>query len=366
MADSALTKVAEHTRHRFVVLDAMRGVAALTVVTLHGASIFGWPVIPRAYLAVDFFFFLSGFIMQYTYAGRLASGWSPFSFLRARFVRLYPIYFLAMLVAAAPAVAVSTRLPFLHLARSFWPVFLAGLAVVPVTSGWAAFPLNGPAWSLFCEGAANILHGFVLRRLRIRSLVAVMCLCGGAFVWHTVQLGTPNFGSSAQDLPAAVARAVFAYILGMLLHGWWSRVPRSTDIPALVPVVALLAVLFTPMWGHPLISLVDVALLFPIFLIMGAMATGSAAVETFSEWLGSISYPVYLLHVPVLWLFHSVLVARFHAQPNTRTMTVLGILAFLTVIAASWLAAAFYDPFARSALNRLLPGRKHLPHAPRP
>ena len=352
-------------KRRLYVLDAMRGIAALAVFSFHRPAFFGPLLVPQGFLAVDFFFMLSGFIMQYTYGERLASGWPSFAFLRARLIRLYPIYILGLILGTVPYLTLSAHLPFLFTPQLFWKMLLPGLAFIPAALTGAAFPLDEPAWSLLCEGIANVVHAFFLRRLSTRLFVIVICLTGAAFTWHTLRLDSANFGGNRSDLPAGIARALFSYTLGMMLHRWWSRRPRFTDIYPILSIAALLAVLFKFNWGRPIGSLVDVAIFLPVVLLMGAMSSGGSRLETFSEWLGSISYPVYLLHQPLCSIF-SVLILRFGIRTHGAITFALDLLVILTVVLISWLAAALYDPPARAALNRFLPGRKHLPHAPKP
>jgi peptidoglycan/LPS O-acetylase OafA/YrhL len=77
---------------KYEVLDGMRGVAAIAVVMFHAASFFGALRPPSAYLAVDFFFALSGFVLGYAYDRRLAGGMSAVNFMLRRLIRLYPLY----------------------------------------------------------------------------------------------------------------------------------------------------------------------------------------------------------------------------------------------------------------------------------
>jgi peptidoglycan/LPS O-acetylase OafA/YrhL len=83
-------------RHSFQTLDALRGVAALVVVVHHNHPMFTWRP-HHGYLAVDLFFVLSGFVLSYAYQDRLDRGWPTIKFLRARLVRLAPLYLLALL-----------------------------------------------------------------------------------------------------------------------------------------------------------------------------------------------------------------------------------------------------------------------------
>ena len=77
-----------NNRRSFVTLDGLRGIAALAVVTRH-APYFRNPFF-ESYLAVDFFFVLSGFVLAHAYGQRLRGNLSILDFVKIRIVRLYP------------------------------------------------------------------------------------------------------------------------------------------------------------------------------------------------------------------------------------------------------------------------------------
>jgi peptidoglycan/LPS O-acetylase OafA/YrhL len=102
-------------RHSFVILDALRGVAAAAVVTVHAPLFFHSVATPgsvpdasghapmtgplfEAYLAVDFFFLLSGFVLAHAYGEKLNDGMTSCQFMRCRLIRLYPLYLLALVI----------------------------------------------------------------------------------------------------------------------------------------------------------------------------------------------------------------------------------------------------------------------------
>ena len=80
-----------HVPHRFVLLDGIRGLAAVAIAHRHAEVFFGRPE-ASSYLAVDLFFALSGFVLAHAYGERLANGqMNPLNFMKARFLRLYPL-----------------------------------------------------------------------------------------------------------------------------------------------------------------------------------------------------------------------------------------------------------------------------------
>ncbi len=95
---------ASHGPHRFLALDAMRGVAALIVVFFHSPGLFGRFLFTRGYLAVDFFFMLSGFVLTFAFQSKLDAGLKTVTFVKQRLVRLYPLYFLGLTLGLLDAV----------------------------------------------------------------------------------------------------------------------------------------------------------------------------------------------------------------------------------------------------------------------
>jgi peptidoglycan/LPS O-acetylase OafA/YrhL len=167
--------------HRYPVLDSWRGVAAVAVVMMHGDPYLGWNVFPHATLAVDFFFMLSGFVLTLAYQRRLDDGWSMKEFMKARAIRLYPLYGLALAVGFSVEM-----LRVLGGGKGASPGYLllflaAGMVMLPLMPGYGpvgvpTFPLNFPSWSLFSEVLANLLHGWFLRRRSWKFLVGVVAV----------------------------------------------------------------------------------------------------------------------------------------------------------------------------------------------
>ncbi len=98
-------------RH-FVALDSLRGIAALMVAFHHfrtDSLLDGLTIVRQAWLFVDFFFLLSGFVIAATYRDRLARGHGVLPFMLLRIGRLYPLHLaiLAAFVAAEGALLIA-------------------------------------------------------------------------------------------------------------------------------------------------------------------------------------------------------------------------------------------------------------------
>ncbi len=144
-------------------LDGLRGVAALCVLVYHTAPF----KFHNAFLAVDFFFMLSGYVMARSYETAFATGLTPAGFLGIRLRRLFPTMFVASMIG----------LPFLYTLLppgTFWPVAIANLLLIPYPQQNRAYPLNGPAWSILFELLGNALHSLLLWRLTTRQLTGLL------------------------------------------------------------------------------------------------------------------------------------------------------------------------------------------------
>jgi peptidoglycan/LPS O-acetylase OafA/YrhL len=286
-------------RARLPGLDALRAVAALCVVVMHVGAIY--PDAPRvigaAYLAVDFFFLLSGFVMARTYEGRMREGTvRPGRFLAARCRRLWPTMAVGAVLSA----------PFLWRDFPDMPTFVAAalpnLLLLPSFVTPVLFALNTPAWSVFFELVANLAHGLVLHRLGNRALAVIVVLFLGALAACGMVFGNLDLGSRTENLVGGLARVGFSYGLGVLC---W-RLGRDRAVVPLPPLLALLAmpVLFvlasrTALEGWKF-DLAFIAIAGPALLWGGLGWQLRGAARSLALAAGALSFPLYAIHYPVL------------------------------------------------------------------
>lgn len=281
-------------------LDALRGIAALAVVIMHAHVLMPeFPdIFPRGYLAVDFFFMLSGFVMARTYEPRLAAGLSGLTFFAARYRRLWPTMALGG-VLFLPFLAEGTRGQDLVL----WHTALVNLLLLP--SPWSSnyFALNVPAWSIFFELVANAAHA-VLWRVRTPLLAAFALLSFACLVQAAKVHGHLDLGSRNGDLGEGLARVATAYTLGVVFWRWWGqrRVAHLWSIPALLVMPLWFAI---PDRIDGLNWLVDVIFVGAICapVLIGGIAQRRG--RTVSTMLGDLSFPLYAVHYPLLYWFRA-------------------------------------------------------------
>ena len=278
--------------NQFVALTALRGVAALVVVQWHGQIFLGGKILPAGYLAVDFFFLLSGWVLAHAYDRRLASELSALAFLRLRLIRLYPVYLLALALAVSIA-AVGGRLDV--------PLAVASLAFLPDfwVAGFAWF--IPPAWSLAAELVANLPFAVFHRRLTTGVLVAIVGIAFVALTFTSLAFGSLDAGWGGSYLPM-FSRVFFSFFLGVLLYRHRQQLTQYAPPWATWPsIVALLGLLAIPGFQHESSrDLLIVCIGLPALLLFASSAVPDARTTAIATMLGAMSYPLYLLHAPLL------------------------------------------------------------------
>lgn len=323
------------TPHRFVALDGMRGIAAIAVMGMHAGSLFAAPVdLSNAYMAVDFFFCLSGFVVAHAYDAKLGVRLTTGAFLWRRFVRLYPMLAIGSIIGIG--VALAQKPP-----REGLEFGAASLVLLPILTRESAFPLNPPMWSLFFEWVANVGYAFAPRGLSNRVLAAATVAMGLVFAALILWRGHfSNFGVGGTSLIPGFLRVAYPFAAGVVISrlDLWTRVPV---LPWWLPVALLGAALLHPgqsMAANVLFVVVGV----PLIVTFGARTPTKYSTAVFSQ-LGRISYPLYLVHMPIVWLLSRLL-------PHDATGFWIAIAAG---VGAAYVAMVFIDEPVRAALGRL-------------
>jgi peptidoglycan/LPS O-acetylase OafA/YrhL len=318
-------------------------VAALGVLLYHVADWSGRPGhFAHGYLAVDFFFCLSGFVLAHAFERR-EIGW--LAYLRIRVVRIWPLLVLSTLIGAA--------LTWRH-SPPFVPNLARGLLLIPRLghpAEWtfpSLFPFNPPAWSLCLEVLVSVLW-FPLRRVADLGLMAILLISGGVMLWVALGLNGVETGWDQATFWLGVVRATFSFSLGWTCWRYRALAPKPR---LLVPAIVLLAVLVMPVMpgGAPWNGVYDygcVAVLFPMLVLMGAHDPKGAA-GGLCRTTGDLSYPLYALH----WATWAVMLRLYSEGWRPSTPVWFAILALGVTPAAAWLAFRFYDAPLRRRLSR--------------
>jgi len=334
----------------FAGLDGLRGIAALAVVGLHGNQFIKFTSFhPSTYLAVDFFFILSGFVIAYAYDERIKAGLRLGSFLRVRLIRLYPMLFFGALLGGLSMVSHQLMTNFDHLDLTA-NLTLAGLLLLPagLAFGLEAYAVNNPIWSLFFELVANVLYPCLLRLAKITWAILILSALALIFlIWNYQSVECLGFEDGSLFL-AGFARVIVPFLSGALI--FHTRIfERFPAVPFVAVAGGLIAVLLT--WT-PLPWLFDLAaifLLLPALVCLGARTPmTSPGLRKFCEISGKISYPLYLVHQPVMRAVGGIAqMPRFNLPPALSLAVGVAI-----SIGLAWIALKFYDEPVRYFLSR--------------
>lgn len=292
MAQAAAPRVSR----RLPGLDVLRGIAAIAVLLYHTSGHFGGgppTFFTKGYLAVDFFFMLSGYVMGRTYEGRMAGGLRPWRFLWARYRRLWPV------MAAGTALGAPLLANELGQTDLIPVIALANLLLLPVLTGSLIFPVNAAAWSILFELGANLVHGALLWRLRVATLVVLTAIALAAMIWATIEYGSFDVGARPRNVLGGIPRAMLSYTAGLVLWRLWRDRPPFT-LPAPMTFLAIPAFLLLTDFAATDSVLLDFAFvlaLCPVLIAGGLVYRGE---HWAGRWAGLASFPIYAVHMPML------------------------------------------------------------------
>ena len=343
----------------FVILDGLRGLAAFTVIVFHAPEMFGRFSFPSGYLAVDFFFMLSGFVLTFAYQAKLDAGWSTVAFFKTRIARLYPLYLLGLLLGFLFTVFVNVYrgLPVINNYRLL--ALGLGLLILPMESrhpfsGNTAFPMNFPSWSIFFELIANVIHARFLRHRTTVILSFVALFSFGGVLFYAQMIGTINVGLDSPENVFCIFRVMFSYTVGMLLFRVWkSGVVKIKVPPTLIALVLLVSLALPITKIRVLHELSIMIIVFPAVILAASVAQPNPRWVQLFRILGQASYALYILHGPLYSLFvQSWIHVSRRAFEDFAPWNSLIFLTFLT--AAALLLDRFYDAPTRAFLRRKL------------
>ena len=364
-------------RREFIALDGLRGVAAIMIAIRH-APPFLWQNLTgpnglfwESYLAVDFFFALSGFVLAHAYGARLGQTMTIRRFFAVRMVRLYPLYFLACAIgivfAAGRVAAGKTGI------AAVAPDVVSALLFLPnPASPQMLFPLNSPAWSLFDEIVANLIFAVTARHLTTSGLAAFVAVAAGAlgvssacgwFGFGTTAGATMDGGTLWHSIGAGLLRVAFSFSAGVLIYrlrgmtAWRWRLP-----PAVLIGVLILVLGFGP--TGRLQTAFDIAatlVLFPAMIFIGADSNPGPRTERAFEWMGAISYAVYVLQMPIYaWcIYVSYSIALWRTGSYDHISRLWGIGSVVLAVAVAVVANRWFDqPVRRWLTGKLNRGQR--------
>lgn len=372
--DTLTLNVSIREKKHYELLDGMRGVAALIVVWYHIYECFPVNDNPFAhgYLAVDFFFVLSGFVIGYAYDDR----WSKMTscdFLRRRIIRLHPMVLMGALIGVLTFLLQGAGRWDGSTTSLSWVLFamLSMIFMIPAYPGLPydvrgngeMFSLNGSAWSLFFEYLANVAYVLILRRLSKPLLFAFTFVTAVGLVVYAV-IDIPGYGGlgvgwslGRGNFIGGLLRVFYSFSAGLLLFRNFKQIEiRGAFCFCSVIMLVLLAVPCLSFGDSTLVNrLYDagcIIFVFPVLVLMAASGSASGSkTKAVCKFLGALSYPLYIVHYPTMYLFYKYI--GFPETFRTPAETwCLQLLLFFGNILLAYICLKLYDEPLRRYLTK--------------
>ncbi len=369
------------SKPHYVLLDALRGAAALMVVWYHFFEGFAFAegsaitTFNHGHLGVDLFFMLSGFVISYAYDDRWQRTPNPLTlkeFFKRRLIRLHPMLIMGAIIGLitfclqggvkwdGTPTPMSWSLVALVLTMFFIPAYPG--APYDLRGNGEMFSLNGPSWSLFFEYIGNLLYALFIHRLGNRALAVLTAALGVAWCWFVTTdvsgydmigigwtLDTVNFFGG-------LLRMLFPFSLGMVMARnfkpvkikgifWiaWAVLFGLFSVPAFAKCGAVSI--------NGLYEFACILFVFPaiVWLAASGETTGKMS-SAFCKFLGDISYPLYIVHYPVMYLFYAWLIEnKLYSLGETWHVV---IMVFAINIALAYACLKLYDEPVRRWLTK--------------
>lgn len=345
------------TRKHFEVLDGLRGIAALAVVSFHfmemAYSDYSKNFIGHGFLAVDFFFCLSGFVIAYAYDGRIQV-MGVWEFFKSRMIRLHPLVVLGSVMGLlAFLFDPFAGQPGLYSAGRLVLIFLASVFLIPfpvmTERAFNLFSFNAPAWSLFWEYVANIFYALILCRISNRVLFALTVFSGIVLCFVCYRSGNLMGGWGRDSFWDGSARVSYSFLAGMLIYRLNGILENKLGFIGLALLLALAFLMPFSKWNG-LTEPIVVLFYFPLLIALGAGTGLTPGLRKVCVFSGKISYPLYMTHYAAIWMFGNY----YHAhKPGTKQLAYIIIAGVIFLVGVAWVVMVGYDiPFRKYLTNK--------------
>jgi peptidoglycan/LPS O-acetylase OafA/YrhL len=343
------------SKQHFEILDGLRGVAALAIVVFHfmemAISDFSKNFIAHGFLAVDFFFCLSGFVIGYAYDDRIKK-MGVIEFFKSRLIRLHPLVILGTVVGLLSFLFDPFGgQPEAYSAGKIFLIFMSSILLIPFPvieeRSFNLFGLNAPSWSLFWEYVANIVYAFILYKVGRHLLLFLTIIAAAALCFVGYNAGSLLGGWAGVNFWDGGARILYSFLAGLLIYrsNWIIKSKLGFAGLTLLLMIAFLVPFTKWSWVTQLIT---VLFYFPLLVALGAGAQVSQGLKKLCDFSGRISYPLYMTHYMAIWIFYNYYNTY---KPGTTQLTVIVIAGTMLLIGFAYLVMVFYDEPVRKYLN---------------
>ncbi|AZI24764.1 acyltransferase [Pedobacter sp. G11] len=343
------------TKQHFNILDGLRGVAALAIVAFHFMEVvfeFSKNILGHGFLAVDFFFCLSGFVIAYAYDDRLEK-MGIMEFFKSRVIRLHP------LVIFGSVLGLLTFLfdPFSGTAAQYsigkiTLLFLTSALLIPFPTMedryFNNFGLNAPAWSLFWEYVANIFYAFVLYKLPKKYLIVLVCTAAVILIGVAYHAGSLLGGWAGENFWEGGARIFYSFIAGLIIYRYNWIIKNKLGFIGLS--ILLLLAFFMPYSSYNwLTESFVVVIYFPLLVSLGAGTVATQGLHKLCIFSGKISYPLYMTHYMAIWIF-----ANYYNtyKPEGLKLALVISCGIIALVSLAYLTMILFDIPIRKYLSK--------------
>lgn len=370
------------TKPHYELLDGLRGVAAVLVLFYHIFEGFSFAeltneagcgiikTLNHGHIAVDFFFILSGFVISYAYDNRWKS-MNTWQFFKRRLIRLHPMLIMGAIIGTITfAIAGFTRwdgtttpTEWVMVAMLLTMFMIPAVPGVPyeVRGNGEMFPLNGPGWSLFFEYIGNILYALFIRRLSTSILMLLTIILGCLHAWFFIgnisgyDMVGVGWTIDEVNFFGGLIRMLFPFAMGMLIARTFKpRKVKGAFWICSTLLIALFSVPYIASTGNisinSLYEFVCIATIFPLIVWLGACGSCGERGTKINKVLGDISYPLYIVHYPIMYLFYAWLIEKgYYKLSDCWGMALLVV---ISSIVLAFLCLKLYDEPVRRWLTK--------------
>ncbi len=318
-------------KERFKTLDIFRGIFSSFVIFFHMTAFSATPVINNsffynAYLFVDFFFVLSGFVIAYTYQN--IDSWPAFGkFYKKRFFRLYPLHVIVLFLFLAINLAKHHASGYVHVNQlgydtDNWHSFLTNLFLLNSVKmpGIHDVSWNIASWSISAEMIAYLVFGVVVTVINIKKLQVFksyiyLIIAVGAFVAMAALTHSFNIDNT---FDYGFLRGIMGFFTGVLCFNLYRFIKDKYNafkplvFNTLEPVCLVVTVVLI-CFGEvlkPINFIFDIFFFITILVFafekgwVSAMLNRSGLLHN----MGKYSYSIYMIHTLLLSLFNVVFI----------------------------------------------------------
>ncbi|MDR1171796.1 MAG: acyltransferase [Bacteroidales bacterium] len=339
------------------VLDGLRGTAAIVILVFHYLEMiypeeYSENFMGHGFLAVDFFFCLSGFVTGFAYDNRIKTIGIK-SFFVNRLIRLHPLVVLGSIIGFAGFVLN----PFVDgIREAGWgnllPALACSMLLIPAPflplRGGGLFPYNTPSWSLFLEYIANVVYALVLCRIKKPALPVLGCICAVWLMYTSCKAGWLINGWDIKTIGDGFPRVGYSFTAGLLIFRY--RLILRNRMGFVLPFILLMSVFMYPHvnndWFTEALMVIAV---FPLIISIGAGADATGRMKKFCIFIGKLSYPLYMTHITTVWIF-----GDYYCKAKPQGMELVGLVACLCLfnLVFAYAVMRLYDEPVRAWLTQ--------------